>query len=179
MTNKIFITGRPGIGKTTCLIKIADILRNEGIDLAGFITTEVRERGRRIGFKLIDIDRSTSSWLAKVGVKSKYRIGKYAVLVEEFEEFLSDTVIPKVENAKVIMVDEIGPMEMLSKKFRDFITYIIPSPKPLVATLHIRARRNFLIDRLMRSIKYELYTLTYENRDRIPLIVSARLKESI
>ena len=177
MVNKFFITGRPGIGKTTCLLRIVDMLKKENIELAGFTTTEVREEGRRIGFLLRDIKGRVSVWLARIGIRSRYRIGKYSVLVDEFEEFLSNNVLPEVEKARVIVIDEIGPMELLSKTFREFIAYVIPSPKPLVATLHIRARRNAFIDRLMRSIKYEIYTLTFENRNRVPTVVFGRLRE--
>ena len=50
-TNVLLLTGRPGIGKTTVIRKVADGLPREA--LGGFYTEEVRKRGKRQGFRAV------------------------------------------------------------------------------------------------------------------------------
>jgi len=50
-----FVTGQPGIGKTTIVIKVVDMLRMKGFKVGGMMTREVREEGRRVGFEVMDI----------------------------------------------------------------------------------------------------------------------------
>ena len=47
-TTRYLLTGRPGVGKTTLLRKIAAGL--SGLSIGGFFTQEIRERGSRMGF---------------------------------------------------------------------------------------------------------------------------------
>ena len=46
------IEARPGAGKTTMLQRLAELLRQRGVTLAGFVSEEIREGGRRAGFSI-------------------------------------------------------------------------------------------------------------------------------
>ncbi|MCS7144704.1 MAG: nucleoside triphosphatase, partial [Archaeoglobaceae archaeon] len=83
---KIAITGRPGIGKTTVCLKVYNALRDKK-RISGFITKEERKDGVRVGFKLIDLSTNSEAKLARVG-KGKIMVGKYEVLLEDFDNFL-------------------------------------------------------------------------------------------
>jgi len=112
---KIFLTGRPGIGKTTIIKKwISEILEQTG----GFYTEEIREKGKRIGFKIKTID-GKEGILAEIG-RGKYNIGKYKVNLETFEEIGVKTLEEELkdERIKYIIIDEIGKMELFSEKFK-------------------------------------------------------------
>jgi len=56
-----FLTGRPGIGKTTVLLRIVEKLKKEGLKVDGLISREVREDGARVGFKIIFQSHSVRS----------------------------------------------------------------------------------------------------------------------
>ena len=60
ITMRIFITGMPGVGKTTLALKIAEGLKDLGYKVGGFITKEIRKNGRRVGFKIITLDTNDS-----------------------------------------------------------------------------------------------------------------------
>ncbi|HCG98499.1 MAG TPA: hypothetical protein DE036_01420, partial [Actinobacteria bacterium] len=62
----IFITGKPGTGKTTLII---DLIKELGLDAGGFYTREVREAGKRVGFDIHTLDDKTGA-LARKGEKS-------------------------------------------------------------------------------------------------------------
>ena len=80
-TKNILITGRPGIGKTTLIKRIADQL---GPQAGGFYTEEIRRGPERMGFKVRNLD-GVEGILAHKDIKSNQRVGKYGVDVDEFE----------------------------------------------------------------------------------------------
>jgi len=112
----ISLTGRPGIGKTTAIKRIIEKLKDRAV---GFYTEEIRhpETKKRLGFKVITTD-GNEGILAEKFKPSKFKVGSYGVNVEDFENL----VIPVLEKAfkerdKIIVIDEIGKMELFSDKF--------------------------------------------------------------
>ncbi len=51
----LLITGPPGIGKTTILLKTVTILKERGLNVGGMLSREVRENGARVGFEILDL----------------------------------------------------------------------------------------------------------------------------
>lgn len=127
----ILITGVPGIGKTTIIQQLAGELRS--LRPAGFFTEEIREAGKRVGFALVGLDGERQV-LSHVSVRSRYRVGKYAVDVEGFEAFLRNRRFFGSET-RLIIIDEIGKMECLSALFRQQIIGILDSDIPCIATI--------------------------------------------
>ncbi len=154
---KIAVTGRPGIGKTTLCLKVYDRLKDK-LEISGFITKEVRERSRRIGFKIVDLKTSREVWLAKVG-DGRVKVGKYAVFVDNLERVIDNLDT----NADLIIIDEVGPMELKSRKFVDFMSELLNRDNLLV-TVHYKSR-HWLVEKIRSEFK--TYVLDEENRDRV------------
>jgi nucleoside-triphosphatase len=157
----ILITGSPGVGKTTCIKKIARSMESRHI--VGFYTEELREHGTRVGFELVGLD-GQEKVLAHVGISSRYRVGKYQVDISGFEEYLSS--MPDPEKDSVVIIDEIGKMECLSPIFRDMITRILGFDGILIAT--IAQKGDPFIEAIKKREDVTLLTLTRENRNNIP-----------
>ncbi|MEM1689967.1 MAG: nucleoside-triphosphatase, partial [Thermofilaceae archaeon] len=81
----VLVTGRPGIGKTTLVMRVVEEIRNHGFKVGGFISREERAGGSRIGFILIDLATGEQAYLARVGTGAP-RIGKYVVLVDNLKQ---------------------------------------------------------------------------------------------
>ncbi len=119
MRKNIIITGRPGSGKSTLARKIAERLKSLKIDVAGVITPEIREKKVRIGFEVVGIKSGQKKLLAvkaenfQAEKKSKIKIGKYLVFPENFLQILKDESKYQTE---VLIIDEIGPMELGGSK---------------------------------------------------------------
>ena len=158
---KIFLSGKPGVGKSTLLKQILEELRREGFKVGGIVTPEVRKGGKRVGFKVVDVYSGREAWLAKVGVyPNAVRFGKYSVFVHEFERVALPALDFALRECEVIAVDEIGKMEFLSRRFKEKIFEILKSERFLVAVLH----RNFLHS--FRSFG-EVVEVRKENRERV------------
>lgn len=156
---KIFITGLPGVGKTTLALKVAEELKAHNLKIGGFITQEVREKGRRVGFKIKALDTEEEGILAWIG--SGYpRVGKYTVNLEDLNRVGVSAIRRALENVDLIIIDEIGAMEYKSREFADAVEKALKSKKPLLATVHRR-----YIERFRDYGK--LYFLTPENRENI------------
>lgn len=167
---KIFITGKPGIGKTTVIKKVVDLLKDKVI---GFWTEEQRDliKNKRVGFKIITTDGDIAT-LASKTIMFPFRVGSYGVNVKEFE----NVVIPLLEKAivqrdKIIVIDEIGKMELISEKFVDLVKKIIFNGNfNIIATIPSKDVHP-LVSSIRRLKDGNLIELTMENRDKIPAYI--------
>lgn len=156
---KIFVTGMPGVGKTTLVLKIAEELKSRGFRVGGMITQEVRERGKRVGFKIKALDTNEEGILAWVG-EGYPRVGRYVVNIDDLNKTGVSAIRRALQNADVIIIDEIGAMEFKSREFVKVVEEALNSEKPLLATLHRRWVDKF-------KDRGKLHVLTVENREKI------------
>jgi nucleoside-triphosphatase len=167
---RVLVEARPGAGKTTAAIGLADRLRAAGLPLAGFFTEEIREGRRRVGFR-IETFEGERGVLAHVDLRGRPRVGKYGVDLEAFERLALPAVEPPAGGAAVI--DELGKMELASARFRDAMTALFDADIPLVATVH--AFRHPFTDELKRRADVEVVKLSKANRDDLPGALAARV----
>jgi nucleoside-triphosphatase len=167
---KLLVEARPGAGKTTAVIRLAERLREAGLPLGGFVTEEIREGRRRVGFR-IETFAGRRGVLAHVDLPGPPRVAKYGVDLEAFERLALPTLEPPARGVTVI--DELGKMELASARFRDAVGALLDADVALVATVH--AFRHPFTDELKRRPGVELVRLTRANRDELPDAVAARL----
>ncbi len=114
---RVFLTGNPRCGKSTVIRKICDILVGKGIRPGGMISEEIRKGGARVGFSLEDIMTHETGVLAHVDEENGPRVGKYCVNVQDLQHLGVDAIRRAVAEADVVIVDELGPMELHSIAF--------------------------------------------------------------
>lgn len=159
----VLVTGQPRIGKTTM---IARILAESNKLAIGFITKEIREEGYRIGFNIETLSGIVKPLASKKGKPSKYRVGSYNVYVENVD-FVVDYLKAKIEsgtNYDLIVLDEIGRMELYSHSFREFVLYCLEQKKMLGT---IMMRDNDFTARIKSRSDTRIFNLTKENRINI------------
>lgn len=160
----ILIQGPPGIGKTTVIIKIAKLLRNP----AGFYTEEIREENKRVGFRIKSFEEKEGN-LAHKDYKSPYRVGKYGVNIDEFEKIAIPAIEKGIREGKVLLIDEIGKMEMFSDKFKEKIIKALDSALPVVATIPQKIPPT--IEKILQGKSSRIVKVTKENRDELPSLI--------
>ena len=104
----------------------------------GFYTEEIRDRGARAGFKIVTLD-GEEAVLAHVDFKSPDRLGKYGLDLAALERIAVNSVREAVRARRLVVIDEIGPMEIRSAVFRDAVTEALGSEVPMLATIFARS----------------------------------------
>lgn len=174
MKRLIFVTGRPGIGKTSVLLRAVDALREMGYMVGGMISREDREGGVRVGFEIVDFYTLKRGWLAHMNQPVGPRVSKYRVNLSDLNAIGTNSILNAVAKADIVVVDEIGPMELFSSAFKEAVFQAVRSNKPMMGTIHYRAR-----DPLIAVIKTrkdaEILEVTYENRENLHNTLISRI----
>jgi nucleoside-triphosphatase len=166
---RLLLEGRPGVGKTTALARVVELLRAEGGSVTGFLTRELREGGARVGFTLETLD-GRRGVLAHVRVRGP-RVGRYGVVLDDLERL----AIPAMHaDADVVVVDELGKMELASVAFRDAVIALFERSVAVVATVH--AHRDPFTDELKRRPSVAVLRLTRSNRNELPSTIASTLR---
>jgi nucleoside-triphosphatase len=176
MKKRLFIvTGSPGEGKTTVLLRTVDGLTAKGYAVGGMISREVRSSGTRTGFELLDVGSGAKGRLASVYQSQGPQLGKYRVDLEDLKEIGANAILQAVSRSDVIVIDEIGPMELFSQQFVQAVQKALDSSKPVVCTVHWRMK-NELLENTLQENDPERYAVNRENRDCLHEILVERIE---
>jgi nucleoside-triphosphatase len=157
----ILICGPPGVGKTTLIKKI---LENINLRAGGFYTEEIKEGGNRVGFKIISLDNQEGI-LAHINIKNSQRVGRYGVNINDLENIGVKSLSQSLRDDDLIIIDEIGKMEIFSDKFKEKVLACLNSEKFVVATIGIGGDK--YISRIKERDDVIVFKMNRENRDRL------------
>ena len=160
------MTGAPGTGKTTLLSKIVDALKAKGFGVGGMISREVREGNVRVGFEILDLTSGRHGWLAHVNGQSGPQVGKYYVNLDDLENIGTVAITQAIEKCSAIVIDEIGPMELYSQKFKQAVAQALESRKLVLAVVHGKAN-DPLVTQVKRRVDAEIFNVTFSNRESL------------
>jgi len=166
----LLLTGPPGSGKTTVLLRTAALLRDSGSLTFGFTTPEIREGRTRTGFALELLD-GTRDILASKDFPGRPRVGRYAVRLDAMDRLVVPEIARGLAAAEsggdtIIVMDEIGKMELFSKTFRDTVLAALNSPARILAT--IMAKPHPFADALKARPDVKLISVARDTRDALP-----------
>jgi len=158
MGRTILLAGRPGVGKTTIIKGVVDILGGEA---GGFYTEEIRQGGQRMGFKIITLE-GEEGVLAHVDIKGAPRVSKYGVNIRDLEEVGVAALRRAVEERQYVVIDEIGKMELYSQEFRRAVVEALESEKVVLGT--VMAGPHPWVDTLKARPQVTVLVVTEGNR---------------
>jgi nucleoside-triphosphatase len=165
----VLLTGAPGCGKTTLLGEAVEALRGCGWEVYGFWTPEIRRGGTRLGFAA-ELMGGGREVLASRDLPSAPRVGRYGVNVAAMDGL----VVPEIERGVaaasmradvIIVMDEIGKMELISQGFREAVSHALDSQARVLGT--IMARPHPFADALKVRGDVGIVTVTRDNRERL------------
>ena len=172
----ILVTGPPGIGKTSTLRRSVKEVKNREYAVGGMICREVREGGVRVGFEIMDLSTGQRGWLAHVNQPEGPRIGKYRVNLTDLDVIGAGSILDALQNAAILAVDEIGPMELSSTAFSNALVRAVESDKPLLGTIHYRLSTPLVNNIKMRN-DVEILRVTHENRENLHNLIANKITE--
>jgi nucleoside-triphosphatase THEP1 len=167
---RLFLTGAPGVGKTTLLRAVVEGL--ETVKCAGFYTLEERQRGQRVGFRIVTLSGREGN-LASLGSKPP-TVGRYSVHLDQFEALVLPELDPRETAVELYVIDEVGKMELLSRKFAARLVELLAGPTPILAT--IAQKGTELIEQIKNRDDIELIEITRKNRDGLVNEIQARIE---
>ncbi|XP_017048723.1 nucleoside-triphosphatase THEP1 [Drosophila ficusphila] len=178
----ILITGPPGVGKTTLVRKICSNLQEKERILQGFFTEEVRGQGtnQRIGFDVVTL-AGKRGILARENPADNLRrpkVGKYSVFVQDFEDLTLPLLDVKDSRSELLIIDEVGKMELFSKRFESAMNNLLKKKTPLVVTIPEKSNLP-LVEQLRKSSESVLYKVTKSNRDKLPAEITDLITKSL
>ncbi len=165
------VTGDPGIGKTTVVMRVAEMLKQKGLKVGGMVSREVRRNHVRMGFEFVDLITNESAMLAST-TGSGPRMGKYFVNLDGCS-FAVERLIWAIKDSDVIICDELGPMEFKSKEFVECAKDMLELDKPIIVVVHKRLQHP-VIDQFRKKASF-LINLDLQNRNKAPDLLLDRL----
>jgi nucleoside-triphosphatase len=171
----LLLTGSPGVGKTSVLLRIVESLRAKGYSVGGMLSREVRVGEVRVGFEILDLRTGRKGWLAHVTQKQGPQVGRYRVNLGDLEDIGVEAIMNASASSDVIVIDEVGPMELYSHKFREATVRAAEGSKLVMGVVHYRAADS-LITEIRRRDDVEVHLVTMEDREDLHSLV---LKEAL
>jgi nucleoside-triphosphatase len=155
------LTGQPGTGKTSIIKQAVAGMKGKA---GGFYTEEIRNQGVRQGFKLVTLDGQIAI-LAHINFPSPYRVSKYGVDVDSLDRVGVSALNQARVECDLVVIDEIGKMELFSAKFREAVLNILNSGKRLLGTIMLSP--NPYADTIKRQPQVNLVTVTRTNHQQV------------
>lgn len=162
----LLLTGSPGVGKTSVLLRVVESLRTKGYSVGGMVSREVRVDVARVGFEILDLNSGRKGWLAHVAQEQGPQVGRYRVNIEDLEGIGVGAIMDAVARSDAVALDEIGPMELHSQKFKQAVRQAVQSSKLMVCVVHWKATDSLLAEIRGRP-DGEAYVVTRENRENL------------
>lgn len=161
MKQVYLLTGRPGTGKTSLIKQVVAQMKGEA---GGFYTEEIRTHGVREGFRLVTLD-GEEVILAHVNIHSPYRVSKYGVDIDGLERVGVPALHKAAQQCDLVVIDEIGKMELFSADFREAVSQMIDSGKRIIGTIMLNP--NQWADAIKRQPQVNLITVTRNNYHQV------------
>lgn len=172
--SNFLLTGPPRSGKTTVIRRVTDRLESQSYRVGGVYCPELRSEGDRVGFEITDVMTSDARVMAHVDREEGPQIGKYRVNVAAVDAVCSVAFPRAFEEADLLVVDEIAPMELYSKAFVRAVRRGLDGDIPVVAAVKYGSTEGF-IGEVKNHDGTELFEVTEDTRDDLPARLAGRL----
>jgi len=173
MGKTLLLTGHPGIGKTTV---IRQVIAQMGDKAGGFYTEEITGPGGRKGFRLITLDGKETT-IAHVDLRNPKapRVGRYGVDVSALERVGVTALRRAMQEKRLVIVDEIGTMELYSRAFCDTVMLAVLGPTPVLGTIMKHPHPESDVFKTLAQVT--LWEVNRTTRDELPGKVLVWLKK--
>lgn len=175
---KIGITGLPGSGRTELLLTLVRMLESENIRIGGVVTEPILEGETVTGFKMIDYQTKEEAVIAGTWITSRARIEEFGIDLDTLGAFSVNAIKNAVYHSDLVVIDEIGRIQLKSEYFNKAVLNALKSSKPLIMTIFRKSRSSLLQD-IRRRDDIRMLEVTPVNKGILPFKIFKVLKEGI
>ena len=175
---KIGISGPFGIEKTDTLKRIIEMLNEKDITVGGMVTDPIMEENRRVGYQVMDWESKEKAVFAHLSLDLPIEVSGYGVDLDTLNEVGVKAIRKAAENNDVILVDEIGKMQVKSERFNKTVKAAMEVDKPMILTFQKKSRNPLLQD-IRRRDDVRMLELTDVNKDLLPYKVVDLIDEEL
>ena len=175
MKKHVFLTGQPGVGKSTTLRAAIKQYRHR---LGGFVTNEIRVNGERVGFE-VEFMSGRKVQLAHRGFESPLRVGKYGIDRHVIDQLLPEAIDRAVVYYNVVVIDELANMQLVSDAFCAAVTRAFRASKPIIGTMHAAYHPFTFMVKEREGRDVEVIEVTHDNRDQLARELAERVRSLV
>ncbi|MCX5800333.1 MAG: DUF2478 domain-containing protein [Candidatus Eisenbacteria bacterium] len=105
------LTGPVHSGKTTFLARIIRSLKERGVEVGGFLSVSIWNGDECTGYDLYDLSEEEAvPFIRATGERAWQKLGPYFFIPDGLEK--AKNVLLRTRNADLLVVDEVGPLEL-------------------------------------------------------------------
>ena len=164
---KIGITGIPGSGKTYTLLRVLEMLQDTEYKIGGMVNEPIVDGRHKTGFTVRNLLTGEKEVFASTEIESRTMVGKIGVDLEKLDAVGVKAIEQAIEECDIIVIDEIGKMEVESEAFVEVVKKALDAEKPMIITLHKKSRNPLLQD-IRRRDDVRILEVTPTNRNILP-----------
>jgi nucleoside-triphosphatase THEP1 len=170
MARLIILAAPRGAGKTTACLRFAQLADEQGISLGGILApARWDEAGAKTGIDILDLATGQRQHLADVEPDPAQRtVGQYRFDAQILSWALERTLDALQDADRVVLVDEIGPLELLQGEGLAPVLDRVSSAAARVILLVVRVELLDALCQRLHPAPVRTVTLTLRNRDQIP-----------
>ncbi len=172
---RFLLVGSPKVGKTVAMRRLVELVREHGAVVSGFVTDEIRERDRRVGFLVRDV-AGQEAVVVHQDFQTGVQVGRFGVDVPAFERVALPALRRAQETGGAVIIDELGRMELAFAPFVEAVDTLLAGSLPVVATVHVSEHP--VTDALKRRADVQRVAVTEANRDELPIQLFRQLTGS-
>ena len=149
---KVLLVGKKGSGKSTLIYSLF-----KNYDCGGIVCLPVIEKGHLVGKDAIDMDTHRSNVFCRVNRKADFdgfSVGKYIIKPEGITFCIE--AIKNSFNKDILLIDEVGPLEIQGKGFHGITHKVLKEDKNCVIIL-----RKQLMDTFFAKFPYRFTILHF------------------
>ena len=168
----IFLTGEVGVGKSTVLRKVLDML--PPMVCGGFLTVSAKAitTGALLDVFIEKAWAKTPHNKAHL-VGSRLGQGRFIPYPEVFDTVGTKILSELPPDAKIIIMDELGVMESDAAIFTNAVLHMLDGPLPILGV--IKTKQSVFLNEIRQHSRSEIYEVTDKNRDALPFHIKDRL----
>lgn len=169
----ILIDGLPRVGKTTAVQRILSLAK---VRCGGFFS-QAQTKQFYTNFRLVSVQGPHRSMSSQTLLRRFDIPGVVGFNLEDLENFGNPALLHALETCDVVVIDQLGTLEVSSDKFRRVVDLVLASDKVCLATL--TSSNVPYIEAIRKRPDVAVYDINRSNRMLLPELIAAHIHELV